>query len=402
MLRDSFDLGSLFGIRIKLNWSVLVIFGLIVVNLAVGVFPSWHPQWSPALNWTVALAAAVVFFLSLLAHELAHSLTAQSYGIPVRSITLFLFGGVSDIQEEPHTPGRELIIAIVGPLMSLALGIVFLWVFKLITPLATEDVEQQVQLFARLGPVASVLAWVGPINILLAIFNMIPALPLDGGRVFRALLWKVTGDLKKATRWASTVARVISWAFIAAGVAMIFGISVPFLGTGVVGGIWLAVIGWFLGRSASAAYTMLLVDETLEGIQVSRLVHEHAPFVSPTVSVDELIDHYFMGSQRVSFPVVDNGRFVGMVRFSDVHKLDQDDWPTTPVADLTVPPDEIVTVELHEDVSSALKNMLRHSVDQAPVLYEGQYRGMLFEHDIFKWIKMHSNLSVPGTGVGAS
>lgn len=402
MLENSVNLGRLFGIRIKLNWSVLIIFGLIVVNLAVGVFPSWHSSWSPLLAWGVAFAAALVFFLSLLAHEFAHSLTARGYGIPVRSITLFLFGGVSDIQEEPDTPGREFIIAVVGPLTSLALGVIFLWVFNLITPLDTQDVDQQMQAMSRLGPLASVLAWVGPINILLAVFNMIPALPLDGGRVFRAALWWGTGDLKKATRWSAMVARLISWGFVAVGVAMIFGIQVPFFGSGFVGGLWLAVIGWFLGRSAMSAYTQLLLDEALEGVQVSRLVHEDATAVSSDLSVDELIDDYFMGSERDSFPVVDDGQFVGMVHFADIHQFDQDDWATTPVAQIVRPPDEEVTVELHEEVGAVLKNMLRHGLDQVPVVHDGQFRGMLFRHDILKWIQMHSDIGMPGMGVGAS
>jgi Zn-dependent protease len=394
MLRESVNLGRLFGISIKLNWSVLVIFGLIVVNLAVGVFPSWHPEWSPLLLWSVSLAAALIFFLSLLAHELAHSLTAQAFGLPVSSITLFLFGGVSDIQEEPDTPWREIVIAGVGPLMSLVLGVLFLWLFYAISSIG--GVDQHMEALANLGPVASVLAWVGPINILLAAFNMIPALPLDGGRVFRAALWRLTGDLKKATRWSATLARVISWTLVGVGVAMVFGIEVPILGSGLVGGIWLAVIGWFLGRSAMASYTQLLLEEALEGVQVSRLVRDSTQTVPSTISVDQLVDDYFIGSDSQSYPVVDGTRYRGMVHFSDIHEVDQDDWPNTPVDAILTPADETTTAELHEDASDVLKQMLRHSLEQVPVVHEGEFRGVLCRNDVFRWIQVHSDMTVPG------
>jgi Zn-dependent protease len=402
MLRESVNLGRLFGISIKLNWSVLVIFGLIVVHLAVGVFPTWHPEWSVLLLWTVSLAAALIFFVSLLAHELAHSLTAQAFGLPVSSITLFLFGGVSDIQEEPDTPWREIVIAGVGPLMSLVLGVAFLWLFNVVAPIGEQSVDRQMEVFANLGPVASVLAWVGPINILLAIFNMIPALPLDGGRVFRAALWKVTGDLKKATRWAAAVARAISWLLVGVGIAMAFGIQVPFLGSGLIGGIWLAVIGWFLGRSAMASYTQLLLEEALEGVQASRLVRSDAHTVPSNISIDQLVDDHFLGSDSERFPVVDGTDYRGMVEFSAVHKVDQDAWGDTAVEQILTPADETTTAELHEEASDVLKQMLRHSLEQIPVVHNGEFRGILCRNDLFRWIQVHSDMDVPGVGTRAS
>lgn len=401
MFSESLSLGSLFGIRIKLNWSVLVIFALIVGHLAVGVFPQWHPEWSTVLLWGVSLAAALVFFVSLLAHELAHSLTAKAYGMDVNSITLFLFGGVSDIEEEPNTPWREIVIAGVGPLMSLALGFLFLWWFNLIVPLDAANLEDPVAAFSQFGPVASVLAWVGPINILLAAFNMIPALPLDGGRVFRAVLWKATGDFKKATAWSSMLARGFSWALIGIGVAMAFGISVPLLGTGLVGGLWLVIIGWFLSRSATAAYSQLLLEEALEGVRVSRLLREDAQTVPSRMSIEELVDEYVVDTDRERFPVVDDGQFVGMVDFAEVHKIDQDAWPDTHVAEITSTGDELVVVELHEDAGHALKTMLRGGLTEVPVVHEGQYRGMLMRDDVLEWIGRHSEMDVPGVGQGA-
>jgi Zn-dependent protease/predicted transcriptional regulator len=396
MLRESVSLGSLFGIKIKLNWSVLVIFGLIVMHLALGVFPSWHPEWSPLLLWTVSLSAAVIFFLSLLAHEMAHSLAARAYGMSVGSITLFLFGGVTDIQEEPETPGREIVIAGVGPVMSLALGVLFLWWFSALVPVAVDDIEQPAEFFSQLGPVASVLAWVGPINILLAVFNLLPALPLDGGRIFRAILWKTTGDLKKATRLSASVARGFSWLLIGAGIAMAFGIPVPFLGSGLVGGLWLAVIGWFLGRASMASYTQLLLEEALEGVVVAQLVRGDVTTVPSTVSVDEVVDDYFLASDRDSFPVVDDARFVGIIEFDSIHDLEQDDWPNARVAEIVTPVDDLVVAGLDQPAGDALRQMLRRGLGKIPVVDDGEFQGLVFRNDIFRWIRVHSDTSVPG------
>ncbi|MFW5968931.1 MAG: site-2 protease family protein [Persicimonas sp.] len=395
MFRESIRLGKLFGIQIKLNWSVLIIFGLIVFHLALGVFPEWQPDWSAWMLWTVSLTAAVVFFLSLLAHELAHSLTARAYGLPVRSITLFLFGGVSDIAEEPDTPGRELVIAGAGPLMSLVLGALFLIWFNLLVPVEAGQLEDPTRLFTQLGPLASVLAWVGPINILLAVFNMLPALPLDGGRIFRAILWQATGDLKKATLWSSTVARVFSWTLIAVGVAMALGIPIPFLGAGMVGGLWLALIGWFLGRAATASYSQLLLQEALEGMTVSKLMREESEFVPSDISIDQLVDEYLLDTDRDTFPVVDRGRYIGIVRFQDVHRVDQNAWPKTPVDKIAVTDEEIPAFAPDEELFDALRDMLRSGLDQAPVVDEDDCLiGVIVREDVFEWLQRHE--AVPG------
>ena len=183
----SINLGRLFGIRISLDWSLAFIFVLVVFSLGAGVFPNWHPDWSPALVWLVASITAVLFFACVLVHELSHALVGRRLGMEVRSITLFLFGGVANIETEPQSAGNEALMAVVGPLTSIALGFVCLLLLRLFLP-AQMGMENAVTIFRGMGPIATLLAWLGPLNILIGVFNLIPAFPLDGGRLLRAAI----------------------------------------------------------------------------------------------------------------------------------------------------------------------------------------------------------------------
>src|SRR5262245_16165272 len=227
------------GIDIQMDWSLLIIFFLIVTSLGSALFPTWHPLWPAATAWFTALAAAVLFFVSVLLHELAHALVARRNGIQIRRITLFVFGGAAQIEHEPERWAVELRMAIVGPLTSLAIGVLCLApvgaTVESSEPASGSDLAHR---FAQLGPSQTLLAWLGQTNLVLAIFNLVPAFPLDGGRVLRALLWRITGDLHRATRWASTIGQAFAWLLIGAGLAMILGLRVPLLGQGVGSGIW--------------------------------------------------------------------------------------------------------------------------------------------------------------------
>ena len=254
-----FSIGHIFGINIRVDWSWLLIFVLVVWNLA-SVFGGVHPDWGPALSWGTALVAALLFFGSVLAHELAHSLVARARGIPVRGITLFLFGGVSNIQREPPSAGAEFIMAIVGPLTSVVLGAILLVIgVASAGPLPNAAADPN-QFLASLGPLTTLLLWLGTVNIVVGIFNMIPAFPLDGGRVLRSIFWAISNNLRKATRWASWIGQGIAWLMIVAGIAMVFGVQLPVLGTGPISGLWLAFIGWFLNSSASRSYQQVELD----------------------------------------------------------------------------------------------------------------------------------------------
>ncbi|MGD8624821.1 MAG: site-2 protease family protein, partial [Anaerolineae bacterium] len=225
-MRSGFKIGRLFGIDIRLDWSWLLILVLVTWNLSA-VFGNTHPDWGPGLTWGVAIIAALLFFGSVLAHELAHSLVARARGIPVRNITLFLFGGVSNIQREPPSAGIEFVMAIVGPLTSVVLGVLLLVIGGLGTGTLSQSISDPNDVVAQLNPLTTLLIWLGSVNILVGLFNMIPAFPLDGGRVVRSALWAAIDDLKRATRWASWLGQGIAWLMIVAGVSMIFGLNVP-------------------------------------------------------------------------------------------------------------------------------------------------------------------------------
>src|SRR5262249_25123012 len=241
-MNRGFYLGRIFGINIHIDASWILIFLLVTWSLASGLLPAWHPGWSVVMRWALALVAATLFFISILLHELSHSIVAKAYGLPVRRITLFLFGGVSNIEREPPTPKTEFLMAVVGPITSILLGMIFLALAAFSA--ATSNITgQDPQAVARpFGPATTFLAWLGPINILLGLFNLIPGFPLDGGRILRAALWSATKDLRKATAWAAGVGRLTGWMFIAAGVAMALGARLPFFGTGLISGLWLIFI----------------------------------------------------------------------------------------------------------------------------------------------------------------
>ncbi|MCC7360662.1 MAG: site-2 protease family protein [Anaerolineales bacterium] len=390
MMRNGFGLGRVFGIEIRVDWSWLFILGLVTWNLAAGVFPSLHPEWGTALNWVVGLAAAVVLFASVLAHELAHSLVAIARGLPVRRITLFMFGGVSNIEREPPSPSSEFLIAIVGPITSIALGIIFSLLGGGLGLRAGQALNNPQQLLAGLGPVATLLLWLGPVNIVLGVFNLIPGFPLDGGRVLRSILWAATSNLRRATRWASWVGQGIAWLFIGGGIAMMFGVQLPFFGTGFLSGLWLAFIGWFVNQAAAQSYQLVVVEDLLEGVPVARLMRANAPTVGPGMHVSQLVDDFIMGTDERAFPVVEGDRLVGLVCLEDVRKVARAAWDTTRLDQIMTPAAELDLATPREDAAEAMSKLAARDVRQVPVVQDGRLVGMLRRRDILRWLQLHS------------
>jgi Zn-dependent protease/CBS domain-containing protein len=394
-MRSGFHLGRIFGINLFVDWSWIFIFLLVTWNLASGFFPSVHPGWSVAMNWGLGLLASVLFFASVLAHELAHSLVAIAQGLPVRRITLFLFGGVSNIEREPPSPGAEFLISVVGPLTSLILGVVMFLIlgarFNLPGLLAGQATPAQV--LSSLGPLETVLLWLGNINIILGLFNLIPGFPLDGGRVLRSILWAITNSLRKATRYATWVSHIVAWAFIIAGVAMVFGVEIPFFGSGVISGLWLAFIGWFLNNAASQSYQQVVVEDMLEGVPVSRLMRSDTPTVRPEIPVSELVDQYIMGTDERAFPVLEGERLAGLVCLEDVRKVPRAEWDTTQVREIMTPAEQLDVVSPRQDATEALERLAAHDVRQMPVIQNGQLVGMLRRRDILRWLQTQSEIS---------
>lgn len=382
--------GRVFGIQLAFDYSWLFIVFLLSWSLTAG-FLRWHPDWSPATAVATAIVAALLFFASVLLHELAHSLVARRFGVPVRGITLFLFGGVSNIEREPPTPTAELLTAIVGPLTSIALGFLLLVAGSAALHVSPGAIDDPTQAIARLSPFGSLLMWLGPINLVVGVFNLIPAFPLDGGRVLRAVLWAATKSFRIATRWAALIGEACGWTLVVLGVAMAFGANIPFFGRGLVGGLWLAFIGWFLSSAASRTWRRELLHELLAGVVVSRVMRPAGVVVPTDMDIETLVERIFIQSDLRAFPVMNpEGHFVGMIGLGDVRRVPRQQWPITKISDVMVPAANVVTASPNEELMSALEPLLRSDLDQAPVL-DGAQRlvGVLLRSDIIRWIELH-------------
>lgn len=385
-MQSGFRIGRIFGISIRVDWSWFLIFLLVSWNLSF-VFGTVHPDWGIGQIWLIAVGAALLFFVSVLLHELAHALMARLQNIPVRNITLFLFGGVSNIEREPPSPRAEFLITIVGPLMSLVLGILFTWLGMANAGVFTVTGDPT-QMVAQLDPLSTLLLWLGPINILLAVFNLIPGFPLDGGRILRSILWAITGNLRRATRWAAGVGQVVAWLFIITGVAMIFGVQVPIFGTGLIGGLWLAFIGWFLSSAATQSYQQVMVQDLLEGVPVGQIMRTNPPTVAQEASVRELVESYVMQTDDHAFPVVADGRFVGLVTLEDVRSLPRDAWDRTTVGQIMTPYAKLIVTTPNEDADEALRKLGARDVRQLPVVRGDELAGLLRRRDIMRWLQL--------------
>lgn len=390
MTGNGFRLGRIFGIKIDVDWSWLFIFLLVTWNLTT-VFSNVHPGWGTVLNVGVALVASLLFFGSVLAHELAHSLMAIAQGVPVRSIKLFLFGGVSNIEREPPSPRAEFLITIVGPLTSIVLGGIFILLSGVGAISIGGAIQDPNQALADLGPIMTLLLWLGPINILLGVFNLIPGFPLDGGRILRSILWAVTGSLRNATRLASYVGQGIAWLMIIGGVAMVFGAEIPFFGTGLVSGLWLAFIGWFLNNASVQSYRQVVVQNLLEDLPVSAIMRRDPPVVHPASPISSLVHDSVMGTDEHAFPVMDGERLVGIVCLHDVRNVERDRWESTPVSAIMTPRERLVTTTPEEESDEALNKLQKGDHRQLPVLQQDHLVGLLRRRDIMRWLQLQAD-----------
>jgi Zn-dependent protease/CBS domain-containing protein len=381
-------LGRLAGVEIRVDWSLLIIFALVTYSLGAGVFPDWHPGWGPALTWSVALGAAVLFFASILAHELSHALVARRMGIPVRAITLFLFGGMAHMEGEPPSPKAEFWMAIVGPLTSFAIGFGAVMAGTALAGSALEpfssgqpDPEQLREALAGAGPLPTLLLWLGPINVLLGAFNLVPGFPLDGGRVLRSIIWWATGDLERATRWASGVGRGFAWMLMGLGVLNVFHGDLS-------GGLWLVLIGWFLNNAARASYAQLMTRRALQDVPVRRVMWTAAERVAPDLSLEELVREHLMPGDQVAFPVEADGRLVGLVVFDDVRRVPQSQWAQTTVGQVMTPTEKLITIGPDAGAEQALSELARGDVNQLPVTEGDHLEGMVRRRDLVRWIAL--------------
>lgn len=382
-------MGRIAGVDVRVDWSVLIVFWLIVVNLGGGMFPAHHPEWSPTFSWTMGAVAALLFFLSILAHELSHALVGRANGVPVAGITLFIFGGIAHMRGEPKSPRAELLMTVVGPLTSLIIGAVSLWWGTHLAAPAIIDAADPLRAFQDVGPFATILLWLGPINIMLGIFNLVPAFPLDGGRVLRAALWAATRDLTKATRWAAGIGQGFGLLLIFSGVSMIFGVGVPWLGRGLVPGLWTAFIGWFLYRAAATSYSRVLISDLLDDVPVARLMRRDPAVVYPELSLATLVDEYLMASGDRAFPVVDGAHLVGIVTTEDVRNIRREEWTTTRVRQVMTRTPQLAVAKPDETAASALTKLAERDIEQLPVVDAADSLvGIIRRRDILRWLEL--------------
>jgi Zn-dependent protease/CBS domain-containing protein len=364
---NGFRLGSVIGFEVKIDFSWFVILALVLWSFTMGVFPAQLPGLPRQVYLFMGAAAALLFFASLLMHELAHSVVARAKGIPVESITLFLFGGVAQTKSEARTPGDEFQIAFIGPVMSAALGALFLGLAWLGTRAGWHP------------SIVVVAQYLALLNIILAVFNMLPGFPLDGGRVLRALVWKATGDMTRATRVASTGGQVLGLTLV------ILGIWQAFQGV-VLGGLWLVFIGWFLRNAATMGYRQHLIHGALEDAAARQIMTPGPVTVPPDLTLEQLMDLHFLRRRFMAFPVEDAGRPLGIITMNQVRDVPRGDWPLRTVADVMTPLDDAIVVQPDDSLIHVLDKVRSSPVRRVLVLSDGRLQGILTASDMATWI----------------
>jgi Zn-dependent protease/predicted transcriptional regulator len=372
-MRTAWRIGKIAGIDIRIDSSWLIIFFLVTLSLAIFYFPGRYPDWHRAQYWFLGILTSLLFFASVLIHELAHSLVANKQKDTVRSITLFVFGGVSQISREPERPGKEFVMAIVGPVSSVGLGILFgiLWIVS----------RGHSTVFSALFQYLSL------INFMLALFNLIPGFPLDGGRVLRSIVWGMTGNLRQATRTASIAGQIVAWALILLGVTL--AVSGNF-----VSGLWFAFIGWFLHSAAVRGYQQVVMKEMLQDVKAADLMTTDFETVDPELSVDELVHDHMLKKGRRTFIVQDGGRTVGIVCLEDVKSVSGDERRTKTVKDIMTPESELHTVSPLDDANKVLARLNEEDVHQVPVIDRGQLVGVVCRSDVIRHLQLRSELGI--------
>ncbi|MCK4692535.1 MAG: site-2 protease family protein [Anaerolineales bacterium] len=370
-MRTTWRIGRLFGIEVNIDSSWLIIFGLVTWSLARSYFPAQYPTWDNWLHWTIGVATSILFFASVLAHELTHSLVAIRQGEKVRGITLFIFGGVAEITEEPKQPSKEFLMALAGPLSSLVIS----GIFTLLWFLSRNLIE----------PVSALASYLAMINGSLALFNLIPGFPLDGGRVLRAVIWSLTDNRRLATRVASWIGRGVAFLFIFAGIWQVF--SGAWLN-----GLWIAFIGWFLNNAAITGYRQVVMRDMLREVRVDDLQAPTYEAVNPGLTLQRLVDDYILRRREHAYPVVEGDQLQGIICLHDVKAVPREKWSETQVSQVMTPWDRLVTVSVGDDGNTVLSRFGTHDVNQLPVVEGRQLMGIVRRSDVISHLQLRSEL----------
>jgi len=374
-MRSSIRLGRIFGIEIGLHYSWFLIALLITMSLG-SQFQASHAEWGSNVIWALSALTALLFFVTLLAHEMSHALVARARGLTTKAITLFALGGVAQIEKEPEDAKTEFLVGIVGPLSSAVIGVASLgiawavgWHFR-----ATPGT-----------PLEAMFVWLGYINLTLAAFNMIPGYPLDGGRILRSILWLASRDAVRATERAAMVGKVIALLFIALGIFQFF------KGAGF-GGLWIAFIGWFLLQAATASASSVALTAGLKGVKVSDVMTADCVTLDGNMNVEQFVENYLLRSGKRCFVVQQNGEVAGLVTAHEIKELERPRWPYTTLADIMRTLDELHTVAPTTPVMEALETMGRDDVNQLPVVSGNHLDGIITRANVLHFLQTRAEL----------
>ncbi len=373
MLEKRLTVFRLLGIDVKLHISWAIIAVLIAWSLAKGFFPVYYPGLSPAIHWWMGVGGALGLFVSIILHELAHSVVAKKYGIRIRGITLFIFGGVAEMEQEPASAGVELRMAIAGPITSMVLGTAF---YSL-------SVVGKAQAWPVL--LTGVLLYLGWINWILALFNLVPAFPLDGGRVLRAYLWGRSGSLRKATRTASNLGAAFGTWMILLGAWLV-------LQGNFIGGMWWFLIGMFLRSASQSSYQQLVVRRALEGEPIRRFMTPDPIVVSPAVSIEGLVEDYIYKYHHELFPIMKDSKLLGCVRAQQVKQIPRRQWAEHSVEELATPCSQENTVAADSDTVQVLSLMQRTGHSRLMVVEGSQLVGIIALKDLLTFLALKLDL----------
>lgn len=376
----SFRIGSIAGIDIYIHVSWLIILVFLTYSLATGWFPLYYPGYSVSTYFLLGFISTLLLFVSVLLHELAHSFVARARGLPVRSIVLFIFGGVSNIEQEPQSPGVEFSMAFVGPLVSLIIGGLCYGILALVR--------------GSHSPVIPVLSYLALTNILLGIFNLLPGFPLDGGRVLRSIIWRVTGSFQRATDIASFVGQAFAYLFILYGILLFFNGNV-------LGGLLIAFTGWFLLTAAQSARAQTALDTAFRGVTVGEIMNTNPMTVPANISLQRLVDEYFIPQGLRSALVLQVDQLAGLITLSDIRHVPREQWSQTPVGQAMVPAERLHTVTPQQSLSEVLPLMTGRDVNQLPVVQDGKLAGVLTRDAIIRSVEIRRSLGLDKRGKAA-
>ncbi|MBF7096050.1 site-2 protease family protein [Alkalibacter mobilis] len=372
-MKSSFVIGKVKGIDIEINLSWIVIFALLTYTLATNYLPSVFDGIETTTAWLISGLMAVLFFTSVLLHELSHSIVANGLGVEVKRITLFIFGGLAQMEKDVDQPVKELKIAIAGPAMSVFLSILFYGAGTLMDFLELSLVFREPAYY------------LSTVNLILAVFNLVPAFPLDGGRVLRAILWKATGDRKKATRITSGMGSFFGYLLIFNGIFLAFGGNV-------FNGLWMLFIGWFITQAAQTGYQQVLMDDIFNKICVKEFMTKNVVSVEYHVNLADLVEEYFLRYKYSIFPVIRINDIMGIVSLNEIKKVDRTLWAETTVASVAYPLNDNLVVSPSDCVSKAMDKAFKNNVGRVLVMEGGELLGIVSKTDILNYLRIQSQI----------